>query len=86
MLIHLDGMCVGIDTDNQDEYDSIVHLLTATLHLGIHRLDVFLDSQLNLTATDYVIFVSLEISCALDIWLGILNPFHSCIFPEFSIL
>ena len=38
-------MCVGISTNNQDEYDD-VGLLTAALHLGIRHLDVFLDSQL----------------------------------------
>ena len=39
-------MCVGIATNNQAEYDVVVGLLTVALHLGIHRLDVFLDSQL----------------------------------------
>ena len=45
-LIHIDGMCVSISTNNQVEYDSVVGLLTAALHLGICHLDVFLDSQL----------------------------------------
>ena len=45
-LIHIDGMCVGISTNNQEEYDSVVGLLNNSLHLGIRHLDVFLDSQL----------------------------------------
>ena len=44
-LIHIDKMHVGIATNNQDEYDGVIGLLSATLHLGIHHLDVFLDSQ-----------------------------------------
>ena len=48
-LIHIDGMCVTIATNNQAEYDSVVGLLTSTLHLVIHHLDVFLDSQLLLS-------------------------------------
>ena len=39
-------MCVGIATKNQDEYDGVIGILVATLHLGIRHLDVFLDSQL----------------------------------------
>ena len=45
-FIHIDGICVGIATNNQDECDSVIGLLTTSLHLGICRLDVFLDSQL----------------------------------------
>ena len=45
-LIHIDGICVGSATNNQDEYDGVNGLLAATLQLGIHHLDVFLDSQL----------------------------------------
>ena len=48
-LIHIDGMCVGTATNNQDEYDSVVGFLIAALHLGIFFLDVFLDSQLLVT-------------------------------------
>ena len=43
-LIHIDGMCVGIATKNQVEYDVIIGILTTTIHLGIHHLDLFLDS------------------------------------------
>ena len=43
-LIHIDGICVGSATNNQDEYDGVNGLLATTLHLGIHHLDVFLDS------------------------------------------
>ena len=45
-LIHIYGICVGIATNNQDEYDGINGLLFATLQLGILHLNVFLDSQL----------------------------------------
>ena len=45
-LIHIDGMCVGVATNDQVKYDGVSGLLTVSLHLGIHRLDVFLDSQL----------------------------------------
>ena len=37
---------MGSATNNQDEYDGVTSLLVASLHLGIHHLDVFLDSQL----------------------------------------
>ena len=42
-LIHIDGICVGSATNNQAEYGGV---LAAALQLGIHHLDVFLDSQL----------------------------------------
>ena len=45
-LIHIDGICVGIATNNQDEYDGVNGLLATSLQLGIHHLYVFLDSQL----------------------------------------
>ena len=41
-LIHIYRMCVGIDTNNQDEYIDFVCIMTAALHLGIHHLNVFL--------------------------------------------
>ena len=37
---------MGTTTNNQDEYDGVNGLLTTALQLGIHHLDVFLDSQL----------------------------------------
>ena len=78
-------MCVGIATNNQAEYDSVTGLLVAALHLGIRHLNVFLDSQLLVSQLNnyymYAILVSLEISRVLDIWLDILNPLHSCMFP-----
>ena len=43
-LIHIDGICVGIATNNQVEYDGVNGLLAAALQLGILHLDVFLDS------------------------------------------
>ena len=43
-LIHIDRMCVGVATNNQNKYDGVAGLLTIALHLGIHLLDVFLDS------------------------------------------
>ena len=45
-LIHIDGMCVGIATNNQAEYNDVTGLLIVSLHMGIRHLDVFLDSQL----------------------------------------
>ena len=45
-LIHIDGICVGSATNNQAEYDGVNGLLVTTLQLGVHHLDVFLDSQL----------------------------------------
>ena len=33
-LIHIDGMCVGVATKKQDEYNGVAGLLTFTLHLG----------------------------------------------------
>ena len=45
-LIHIDGICVGTATNNQDKYDGVNGLLAAALKLGVHHLDVFLDSQL----------------------------------------
>ena len=45
-LIHIDRICVGTTTNNQVEHHSFNGLLAATLQLGIHHLDVFLDSQL----------------------------------------
>ena len=43
-LIHIDEMCMGVATNNQVEYDSVTGLLASTLQLGIHHLNVFLDS------------------------------------------
>ena len=37
---------MGTMTNNQAEYDGVNGLLVSTLHLGIHHLDVFLESQL----------------------------------------
>ena len=45
-LIHIDGICMGTATNNQVEYDGVNGLLATTLQLGIHHLDIFLDSQL----------------------------------------
>ena len=45
-LIHIDRICVGTTTNNQAEYDGVNGLLATALQLGIHHLDVFLDSQL----------------------------------------
>ena len=45
-LIHIDRICVGTTTNNQAKYDGVNGLLATTLQLGIHHLDVFLDSQL----------------------------------------
>ena len=42
-LIHIDRICVGIETNNQAKYDGVTGLLAATLQMGILHLDVFLD-------------------------------------------
>ena len=43
-LTHIDGLCVGISTNNQDEYDGVIGLLASALQLDVRHLDVFLDS------------------------------------------
>ena len=45
-LVHIDGICMGTATKNQAEYDGVNGLLATALQLGIHHLNVFLDSQL----------------------------------------
>ena len=45
-FIHIDRMCVGVATNNQDEYDGVARPLAVTLHLGIRCLDIFLESEL----------------------------------------
>ena len=45
-LIHIDGICMRTVTNNQAEYDGVNGLLADVLQIGIHHLDVFLDSQL----------------------------------------
>ena len=45
-LIHINEMCVGIATNNQDEYDGVTSLLATALQLGIHHLNFFLKSHL----------------------------------------
>ena len=45
-LIHIDGICMGIATNNQAEYDGVNGLLATTLQLGIHHFDFLLDSQM----------------------------------------
>ena len=43
-FIHIDGICVGSATNNHVEYDGVNGLLDAALQLGVHHIDVFLDS------------------------------------------
>ena len=43
-LIHIGGICMGTVANNQAEYDDVNGLLVTALQLGIHHLDVFLDS------------------------------------------
>ena len=45
-LIHIDGICMGTETNNQAEYNGVNGLLVTALQLGVHCLNVFLDSQL----------------------------------------
>ena len=45
-LIHIDLICMGIVTNNQDEYGGVNDILAAALQLGIFHLNVFLYSQL----------------------------------------
>ena len=37
-------MCVGIVSNNHNEFGGVAGILAAALHLGIRHLDVFLDS------------------------------------------
>ena len=48
-LIHIDRICVGISTNNQDEYYGVTSLLAISLHWGICLLKVFLESLLLVT-------------------------------------
>ena len=43
-LIHINGICMGGATNKQAEYDAVNGLLVTTLQLGVHHLDVFLES------------------------------------------
>ena len=45
-FIHIDSMCVGVSINSQDESNDFPSLLTASLHLGICHLDLFIDSHL----------------------------------------
>ena len=45
-LIHLNGVCVDTTTNIQVEYDVMIKLLIASLHLGIHHISVLLNSQI----------------------------------------
>ena len=42
-LIYINGICVGNAINNQAEYDGVNGLLAATLQIGVHHLNVFLD-------------------------------------------
>ena len=43
-LIHIDGICMGSATNNQDEYDRVNDLLATALQLDVFHLHVFLES------------------------------------------
>ena len=43
---HLDRVCVSTTTNKQAEYDAMIGILNATLHLGIPHFNVFLDSHM----------------------------------------
>jgi ribonuclease HI len=45
-IIHSSGICLGLDTDNQSEYTTVIGLLIDPQHHHIRHLNVFLDSQL----------------------------------------
>ena len=45
-LINLQGICLGLATNNVTEYSAVLELLTEAVNLGIHALLVNLDSQL----------------------------------------
>ena len=45
-LVNLQGVCLGLATNNIAEYSAVLELLTEAVDLGIHELLVYLDSQL----------------------------------------
>jgi ribonuclease HI len=45
-MLHTRGICLGPATNNQDEYNAVIILLTDAHHHHIHHLSIFLDSQL----------------------------------------
>ena len=45
-LINLQGICLGLTTNNFTEYSVVIELLTEEITLGIHALVVNLDSQI----------------------------------------
>ena len=46
VLVHSSGICLGLVTNNQDEYGSVIGILVEASHCHIHHLSILLDSQL----------------------------------------
>ena len=46
VLYHIGGACIGLVTDNQEEYVAIIGLLNDSVHINIQHLHVHLYSQL----------------------------------------
>jgi ribonuclease HI len=46
VLLHSNGICLGLTTNNQVEYDAFIGLLAKASHRHIRQLSVLLDSQL----------------------------------------
>ena len=44
--LYTNGVCIGLATNNQVEYDVVIGLMSDTLHQGIRHMHVYLDSQL----------------------------------------
>ena len=45
-LLYSSSICLGLVTNNREEYITVIGLLTEASHLHIHHLSVLLDSQL----------------------------------------
>jgi ribonuclease HI len=46
VLLHSNGICLGLTTNNQAEYETFIGLLAESTHPHIRHLSVLLDSQL----------------------------------------
>jgi ribonuclease HI len=45
-MLHSSAICLGPTTNNQDEYNVVIGLLTDAHHHHVRHLSIFLDSQL----------------------------------------
>jgi ribonuclease HI len=79
-LLHSSRICLGSDTNNQDEYTSIIGLLVEASHHHIHHLSILLDSQLVVLHLNSVYRVCdpclFQNTCNLESYLKILIQLH----------